>query len=86
MIIPFTASADLTGRGKRVSKVFGSSGATANIVRLRKTNVSGAIQVEIQVPINTSKEVDLGPGIYQNEGWYVEVAPGTTFQGAVDLI
>jgi hypothetical protein len=85
MLVTFTDDVDLTGRGKRIQSIFGSSGATANIIRLRKTNLAGAIQVEIQVPINSSKEVSLNNPLFQNEGWFVEVAPGTTFQGSVEI-
>jgi hypothetical protein len=41
--------------------------------------------MEIQVGVNTSKEISFNNPLYRNEGWFVEVAPGTTFQGAIDI-
>jgi hypothetical protein len=85
LLVPFTDDIDLGGRGKRIYNIFGSSGATANTIRLRKTNLAGAVQLEIQVPINSSKEITMACPAYQAEGWFVEVAPGTTFQGSVEI-
>ena len=86
MLRTFTASRDFTGKGNTIRRLFPSKGTGAQTVNVRANGASGAIQLQVQLPATSSKELDFSSPPLQIAGAvYVEVV-GTGFaQGAIDL-
>jgi hypothetical protein len=84
----FTGNLDLTapGKSKRIHAIHCAATAAA-VVNIRDGAVGGPIIVQLQIPINTSKEVvySAPPGLAVPGGVFVHVASGTVV-GSVDLL
>lgn len=73
----FTASGALSNFRGQVMGWNVSAGGSAVTVNLRETDGSGIIIIQIQVPVNTSKEQFLTEGIEFSDKIYVELVSGT---------
>jgi hypothetical protein len=85
MLIPFTDDVSLVGRGQRLASWHLSAGAAA-LVNFRRGSVSGPIQFQVQLPLNTSaSQAYPSPLYFGPEGLFVECSVAIN-AGCVDVI
>jgi len=87
-LYPFTASTDLTTKGKRLASFNCSQGTGGQTVNFRNGSITGTIMLQVQLNTTTSQSVaytQAGLPTFP-AGLYVEVT-GTGFNtGCVDLV